>query len=502
MPYGPLREPTREEIEALGEDLHLDLTDDEVAAYETLIAEFLASYETVRDVGQPPTETTVRERDPGHRVRSDDPYNAWITKCHVSGSDSGPLAGWNVAVKDNIAVGGVEMTCGSQVMEGYVPKRDATVVARLLDAGADVVGKTNMDDFAFTGTGKSSAFGATLNPNDPEHLPGGSSSGSAVVVAEGEVDMALGGDQGGSIRAPASWTGIVGHKPTHGIVPYVGAVGLENTIDHCGPMTRTVEAAAESLTVMAGKDPEDPRQPETVPTEDYAAALDGDPSELTVAVVEEGFCQPEHEAAVNESVRAALDELSDAGATVEEVSVDIHDVASDIYTVALAEGFVASVSGEGVGHNWKGRYDTQWVDAFGRARRAQGGDFPPSVKLMLLLGRYTSERYHSKYYAEAMNLRSELTEMYEDVLDEYDVVAMPTTPMRAHEHDPEADIFEWIGSAWPNIANTCAFNMTGHPSLSVPVDPADGLPVGLMLTGRHFEDATVLDAGHAVECIS
>lgn len=499
MPNGPLRPPTRAEIAALGEEFYLDLTDDEIDAYSELVADMLDSYARVREVGQPATETSLRQRDPGHRVRTGDPYNAWITSCHVSGADSGRLAGWDIAVKDNIAVGGVEMTCGSQVMEGYVPKQDATVVSRLLDAGADVVGKTNMDDFAFTGTGKSSAFGATLNPHDPDHLPGGSSSGSAVVVAEGEVDMALGGDQGGSIRAPASWTGIVGHKPTHGLVPYVGAIGIENTIDHCGPMTRTVEAAAEALTVMAGKDPVDPRQPESVPTEDYTAALDGDPSDLSIGVVEEGFHRPEYEAAVNEEVYAALDTLEDAGATIESVSVELHDAAADISMVALAEGFVASMAGEGAGHNWRGQYDTQWVDAFGRARRAQGGDFPPSVKLMLLLGGYTSEQYHSKYYAEAMNLRAELTEAFDEVLAEYDVVAMPTTPMRAHEHDPDEDIFEWIAGAWPNIANTTSFNMTGHPSVSVPVDAAGELPVGLMFTGDHFADATVLDAGRAVE---
>jgi amidase len=501
MSSGPLREPTHKEIAALGERLHLDLTDAEVKAFRDLVVDMLEAYGTVRDLGRPPTESTPRERDPGHRVRSGDPYNAWISSCHISGADSGRLDGWEVAVKDNIAVGGVEMTCGSQVMEGYVPSDDATVVSRLLDAGADVVGKTNMDDFAFTGTGKSSAFGATLNPNDPKYLPGGSSAGSAVVVAEGEVDLALGSDQGGSVRAPASWTGVVGHKPTHGLVPYTGSVGLENTIDHCGPLTRTVEAAAEALTVMAGKDPVDPRQPETVPNEDYAAAIEGEPSALSVAVVEQGFDRPEHKSMVNERVHAALDALEDAGATVESVSVDLHADAADIYTVALAEGFVATVSGEGLGHNWKGEYDTQWVDAFGRARRAQGGDFPPSVKLMLLLGTYTSEQYHSRYYAEAMNLRAELTEAFDDVMTEYDVVAMPTTPMYAHEHDPEEDIFDFIAGAWPNLANTATFNMTGHPSLSVPVEPADGLPVGLMLTGDHFDDASVLDAGRAIEAV-
>jgi phosphoribosylaminoimidazole carboxylase PurE protein len=259
--------------------------------------------------------------------------------------------------------------------------------------------------------------------------------------------------------------------------------------------------AAQILSVIAGKDPDDPRQPETVPIDEYADALEGEADGLSVGVLEEGFDRPEHEEAMNTNVRTALDELADAGATIEEVSLPMHAHAMDIYTVALAEGFVAAVAGEGVGHNWRGWYNTSWVDSFGKARRAQGGDFPPSVKLTLLTGAYTSDQYHSKYYAEAMNLRAELTEKYDELFAEYDVVAMPTTPMTANEYVPDQDRFEFIADAWGNLANTAAFNMTGHPSLSVPVEPHDGLPVGLMMTGSQFNDATVLDAGFALESI-
>ncbi|GAD51814.1 amidase clustered with urea ABC transporter and nitrile hydratase functions [Halarchaeum acidiphilum MH1-52-1] len=493
-----LRPPTTTEIERIGEDLHLNLTDEEIDYFQDLLADGLDAYQTVRDYEYSEPDVTPRMRDPGHRVQSDDPLNTWITKCEVSGDADGPLADWDVGVKDNIAVGGVEMTCGSQVMEGFVPKRDATVVSRLLDAGATIVGKTNMDDFAFTGNGHSSAFGPTLNPHDPNRLTGGSSGGSASAVAEGEVDLALGGDQGGSIRAPASWCGIVGHKPTHGLAPYTGAIGIENTVDHCGPMTQDVVTATRALTVMAGRDPEDPRQPAHVPTADYAAALTGDVSDLSIAVVEEGFEQPEHETVVNDHVQDALAALENDGATVETVSVPIHADSQDITTVTVAEAFLQTVRGEGMGHNWKGRYDLQWVDEFGKARRAQGGDFPPSVKYQLLMGAYTSERYHSKYYAKAMNLRAELTETYDELLGDYDLVAMPTTPMRAHEYKPDADIYEWFADSWSNLANTFVFDVTGHPSLSVPVEPADGLPVGLLLTGAHFDDETVLNAGYAV----
>lgn len=497
-----MRPPTESEIEQLGAELHLDLTDDEVVDYQELVTDILSSYQVVRDLGQPePPHSTPRHRNPGYRARADDPYNAWITRCEVTGADDGRLAGWDVAIKDNISVAGVEMTCGSQVMEGYVPNIDATLVSRLLDEGARIVGKTNLDDMAFAGNGHSSAFGPTLNPHDDDHLPGGSSGGSAVAVQTGEVDVAIGGDQGGSIRVPAAWTGVVGHKPTHGLVPYTGCVGIENTIDHAGPLAPDVETAARTLSAIAGKDQNDPRQPDTVPTDEYEAALDGEADALSIGVVEEGFARPEYEEGVNTNVRAALDDLADAGASVEKVSLPMHDAAMDIYTVTLAEGFVAAVSGEGVGHNWKGWYNTSWVDSFGKARRAQGGDFPPSVKLTLLTGAYTSEQYHSKYYAEAMNLRTELTEKYDDLLAEYDVLAMPTTPMTANEYIPDQSRFEFIADAWGNLANTAAFNMTGHPSLSVPVEPHDGLPVGLMLTGDQFGDATVLNAGYTLESV-
>jgi amidase len=209
----------------LGDQLDLDLTDTEVTAFRERIAAGLSAYETVREYAGTNPDSPDRGIDTGSRVRDGDPYNAWITRCEIDGGE-GPLDGWDVAIKDNVAVAGVEMTCGSQVMEGYTPSSDATIVTRLLEAGARIVGKTNMDDMAFTGNGHSSAFGPTLNPHDPDRLSGGSSGGSAIAVVEGEADVGIGADQGGSIRVPAAWCGVVGHKPTHGLVPYSGIAGI------------------------------------------------------------------------------------------------------------------------------------------------------------------------------------------------------------------------------------------------------------------------------------
>lgn len=495
-----LREPTPDDVRELGEELQLELTEEEVEAFRERIADGLEMYETVRAHTRPPRETRARAYDAGQRVREGNPYNAWITACDIPGAEDGPLSGWRVAVKDNVAVGGVEMTCGSAVMEGYVPSADATIVTRLLDAGARIVGKTNMDDMAFTGNGHSSAFGPTLNPHDPERLSGGSSGGSAIAVLEGDADLGIGADQGGSIRVPAAWCGLVGHKPTHGLVPYTGIAGIENTIDHVGPITRDVETTARALTVMAGADPDDPRQPREVPEVEYEAELDDDASDVSIAVLAEGFTRPEAMAAVNDRVRDALSTFEAAGATVDEVSLPLHDDAVDIYSVALAEGTVAAFRGEGVGHNWKGWYNTSWVEAFGKFRRAQGGDFPPSFKYNLLLGAYASTQYHSKYYAEAMNLRAELTAAYDDLLTEYDAIAMPTAPQLPHQYVPDQDIHAFLDDAWGSLANACPFNATGHPAISVPAGTSDdGLPIGVMLVGDHFDDATVLSAAHAFE---
>jgi amidase len=492
-----LRAPTESDVRELGDQLDLDLTDTEVTAFRERIAAGLSAYETVREYAGTNPDSPDRGIDTGSRVRDGDPYNAWITRCEIDGGE-GPLDGWDVAIKDNVAVAGVEMTCGSQVMEGYTPSSDATIVTRLLEAGARIVGKTNMDDMAFTGNGHSSAFGPTLNPHDPDRLSGGSSGGSAIAVVEGEADVGIGADQGGSIRVPAAWCGVVGHKPTHGLVPYTGIAGIENTIDHVGPIAADVETVGKALSVIAGKDPVDPRQPDEVAPPD-CLDLDGEASSLNVAVIEEGFTRPEADEAVNEQVRDGLAAMEEAGATVESVSLPIHDDAADIYTVALAEGTVAAFRGEGVGHNWEGWYNTDWVESFGKFRQAQGGDFPPSYKYNLLLGAYTSQQYHSKYYAEAMNLRWELRAAYDDLLADYDVLAMPTAPQLPNKYVPDQDIHAFLDDAWGCLANTCQFNATGHPALSVPVEPAEGLPVGLMFVGERFDDGTVLEAGKALE---
>ncbi len=499
----PIRPPTETELREFGERLHLDLREEELAELVDLAAAQLDDYETVASYD--PTVRAgggeVRPRSAGRRAPSgENPKNAWVSRCRVEGSDEGPLAGWEVAVKDNVSVAGVEMTCGSRVLEGYVPNADATIVTRLLDAGATVTGKTNMDDMAMTTSGHS-AFGPVLHPESDDHLAGGSSGGSAVVVATGEVDAAIGTDQGGSVRLPAAYCGIVGHKPTHGLIPYTGCVGLEHTIDHPGPMGPDVETVARLLTVFSSDGPEataaDDRQPRSTPDERYHD-LDGEVSDLRIGVLREGFDRPDSDSSVLDRVREAIDLLESAGASTEAVSVPMHADARAIHSVCASEGLVAAMAGEGLGHGRRKWYDTNWIDGFGKFRRAAGGEFPAALKRSLLVGAYAAEEYHARYYARGMNLVLDLTERYDALFEEVDLLAMPTATLTAPEYDPESDEFDRLSES-REAGNTAAFNRTGHPAVSVPAGRADGLPVGLMLVGPEFGDASVLDAGYALE---
>ena len=416
----------------------------------------------------------------------------------MRGEGSGKLAGKRFGLKNNICVAGTPTSCGSLLLDGYVPEQDATIVTRLLDAGAQVVATLNLDNFAFSGAGDTSAYGAVLNPHNSQHLAGGSSGGSAAALYYDDVDITIGGDQGGSIRIPASWCGVVGLKPTHSLVPYTGIVGIDNTIDHAGPMARAVLDAALTLEVIAGKDPLDPRQGE-VPVQEYTQALGLGVSGLRIGVLAEGFGLEASDPAVDMAVREAVETLHQLGAETAEVSVPAHRHAGGILWGLVAEGATMSLRGNAMGYHWEGLYNSSLAESLGKARRAQGNDLPPGVKLILLLGTYMSERYHGRLYAKAQNLRRGLRASYDQALEQVDVLAMPTTPMTAHRYDPDIDRQGLITHGWNMLDNTAPFNLTGHPALSIPCGKVNGLPVGLMLVGRTFDDATVLRVAHAFE---
>jgi len=494
-----VQRPTPDEIREIAREHHMELSDAEVEDFMAAIEGTMPAYERLDELPDPRPRVEYTDRDPGYRPgRGEDPLNAFVTKCRVEGADDGPLAGVEVGLKDNVALAGIDMTLGSKLFDGYVPDTDATIVTRMLDAGATITAKLNMEDMAFSGSGELSATGPVLNPHSEDHIAGGSSSGSAAAVVGGDVDVAIGGDQGGSIRIPASWCGAVGHKPTHSLVPYTGIAGLGRSFDHAGPICTSVEDCARVLDVIAGKDPLDPRQGE-VPTEDYTAALGGTPSELSVGVLAEGFGHEESEDGVDDAVHDALAALEDAGAGVTEVSVPMHLDGPVIWTAVANEATAATVDAEGIGHYGKGFYDTGFADYFGKARRAHADDYLTTVKLTLVLGQYLADEYRGHYYAKGQNLSRELADRYDEALADVDVLAMPTTPQTAHEMREDLTRLEVIERALDMLPNTCPFDVTGHPAVSVPCGTSDGLPVGLMLVGERFDDATVLRAAEAFE---
>ncbi|WP_311173411.1 amidase [Halobellus ordinarius] len=497
-----VRPPTREELRDIADLYHFELSEEELEDYLELIEAKMGFCERIDELSDRTETRTAASRDPGYRAgKHEDPKNAIITYCDVGSEADGPLSGYEVGVKDNIAVADVEMTCASKVLMGYRPKYDAPVVERLLDAGATITAKTNMDEMAVSGSGEMSAFGPVLNPFSDDHLAGGSSGGSAVAVVTGQVDIAIGSDQAGSLRTPASWSGCVGFKPTHGLVSFRGVAPLGHSFDHVGPMATSVTDVARAMEVLAGEDARDPRQT-TVETAAYTDALDESIDDLRIGVVREGFEFEGSEAAVNEGVRAAVEELESLGATAEEVSIPWHVDGFFVWLAVENEEAAMMWDADNTGYFVDGHYNTDFAEAFGKARRAQADEFAPTVKLKCLLGRYLKEQFYGRYHGKAQNLREDLTAAYDEQLETYDVLVMPTTPMTAFELEEDLSRQEVVNRAQGKegrTRNTMPFDMTGHPALSVPCGTSDGLPIGMMIVGDQFDERTVVSVADAFE---
>jgi amidase len=496
----PVQPPAPSELAKVVERYGLGLDEADISAFSPIVNGLLSSWDAVEEL-YAQTGPAAPERPWTRPSAEDNPLNAWYVTCEITEGGEGPLAGRTVAIKDNTAVAGIPMMNGSATVEGFVPTRDATIVSRLLAAGATIAGKAVCEDLCFSGGSHTSRTGPVRNPWDTGRTTGGSSSGSAALVASGVVDIATGGDQGGSIRMPASFTGIVGHKPTHGLVPYTGAFPIEQTIDHVGPMTRTVADAALMLSVIAGADGEDPRQPTDVTSEDYVAALQRSAEGLRIGVVTEGFGQVNSAPEVNDAVRAAVDTLVGAGLAAEEVSIPWHLHGAKIWDVIATEGAAwQMVDGNGYGLNWQGLYDPELIAHYGAKWRADGTQFSPTVELVLLAGRYAIDRYQGRHYAMARNLAPQLRAAYDEALSRYDVLVMPTTPIQASVIPPaDAPREESIARALEMISNTAPLDVTGHPACSVPAGLVNGLPTGMMIIGKQFDDATVLRVAHTFE---
>ena len=497
-----VRPPDKDEVAALARSYGMSPGDVELETYTAIIGGAFASYDVVEELYAQIAPSPSTDRAATRPEEADNPLGAWYVRTDIHGADEGPLAGRTVAIKDNTAVAGVPMMNGSHTLAGFVPTRDATVVSRLLEAGATIAGKAVCEDLCFSGGSHTSATGPVRNPWDPARTTGGSSSGSAALVAAGEVDLALGGDQGGSIRMPAAFCGVVGHKPTHGLVPYTGAFPIELTLDHLGPITRTVADAALMLDVLAGRDGLDPRQPAGLVPDQYAEALTGDVAGLRVGVVAQGFGWAElSEPGVDDTVRAAGRRLTELGIDVVDVDLPWHRHALHVWNVIGTDGVtVQMIEGNGFGHNWDGLYDPLLIEYYGRQRRETVDRWSPTVTMVALAGRWSIEQLQSRHYAMARNLVVEVRRQYDAALSDVDVLLMPTVPMVAPPIPAPDDPLEiQIARALEMIVNTAPFDVSGHPATSVPAGLSQGLPVGMMLVGKRFADATCLRVAHAFE---
>lgn len=494
---------TDERLSALLDARGLDVSAETRAAYRTLLEGSREALQEIRETTEPTFETlygSPRRYGPRTPVTTPgedaDPYNAWISRCRIEGATTGPLADLALGIKDNIAVADVPCTAGAVALESFVPEIDATVVGRLLGAGATVLGKQNMDAFAMGDAGELQDFGPTRNPHDDRYLAGGSSSGSGAAVAAGECDAALGTDQAGSVRTPAAWCGVVGCKPTYGLVPYTGVFGMDFGFDHVGVLSRSVETNARVLEEIAGEDRQDgcrldPRQPRDCPTAEYTGGLDDPVDDLTVGVIEEGFGWPTSSAAVDGTVRDAIDGLTDHGVTVETVSIPHHRLGPAIVGVTAALGAASTYLQGGAGTPAGGWHWTGGQRAIETAVREAPETLSEAVLSSLLFADTCELTGDLHGYARAKNHALALGRAYDDCLDRCDVLALPTSPRTAIEYDPDDGIVARVERLATLPVNTGQFNQTGHPAISVPCGTVDGLPVGLQLVGHRFAEPTL-----------
>tara|TARA_A100001037_G_scaffold76055_1_gene68193 strand:- start:6472 stop:7986 length:1515 start_codon:yes stop_codon:yes gene_type:complete len=491
--------PTHAELHDIAQQLNLTLSEDDIETFRDLMA---GSIDALNQVDAMPDElpTVKYPREPGTRPSAQaNPLNGWYYRTRITGAAEGPLKGKTVALKDNIMLAGVPMMCGSATLEGYVPEVDATVVERILDAGGEIAGKAHCESFCLSGGSHTGAAGPVHNPHKRGYSAGGSSSGSGALVGGGEVDMAIGGDQGGSIRIPASFCGVYGLKPTYGLVPYTGVMPLEVFVDHIGPMTSTVLDNASLLQAIAGPDGYDPRQ-RGVLTHDYVAAVGRDVKGMKIAVLAEGFGHDNSEADVDDCARAAAAHFESLGASVRQVSIPMHLNAQAIAMPILNHGILQTMLvGDGFGGGRDDLYVTSLME-YHRAWRERIDEFSDNGKLWALTGTYVTQRVGLRHYGKAVNLARRLRAHYDAVLEEFDLVLAPTLPIKASPL-PEADASrkEQVDRAMEMFANTVAADITHHPSMSIPCGLRDGLPVGLMLTAKHFDEPSIYRAAHAFE---
>jgi amidase len=491
--------PTTSDVHRLAERDYLRLSEDEAAVLRDALDELLADFEELEEVS--PRATAGPERDAGWVPDSaENPFNTFTRRCRIEGQASGPLAGRRFAVKDNIAVAGLPTTNAS-AMSPFTPFQDAVVVERLLEAGATLVGKLNLDDFASGPTGETSWFGPARNPTDPAYSAGGSSGGSGAAVAAGEVDFSLGVDQGGSARIPASFCGVTALKPSYGLVPSQGSTHIAHTMDYVSPIAPTVAEVYDVLRCVAGPDERNPQRPHAplpaLPTELSPASLDGVRFGIVSAGLDPDVCAPE----VLDAFAATSDALAGRGAQIGSVDIALWSRAWKIANILLAHLAASILRSEGVGYDHFGALDASGSHAFAVSRRMESDLFPPLIKVWLLGDAYLHERTLNRSYALVHNLRREMRRQIDEALGEWDVLISPGTPTtapRLHSGvQTSGDLLARVPSA---VYNACALNLSGHPALVLPNGRGVGrLPTSLQIVGPYMQDEQLCALAASVE---
>ena len=422
--------------------------------------------------------------------------NAYITFSDLPEKQlitDGKLSGKTIAIKDTISTLGLRTTCASKMLETYVPPFDAHVITLLKKHGAMILGKTNCDEFAMGSSTEHSAFGPTHNPHDLERVPGGSSGGSAAAVAGNLADLALGSDTGGSIRCPASFCGIVGLKPTYGLISRYGLIAYGNSLEQIGPMAKTVYDCALLLECISEYDDRDATCIQTKNPE-YTQHLDDDIGDLKIAVPKEFFGNGT-DRVVEQTVWDTIKKLESEGAIIEEISIEsIKYSLPAYYIIAMSEASSNLARFDGLRYGLHSEKSNDWNELFSKNRKL---GFGFEVKRRIMLGTFAlSSGYFDEYYVKAQHVRSLIASNFKRVFNKFDVVispTMPTLPFKIGEKitDPL--------SMYMSDVDTVSANLAGIPSLSVPCGSSNSLPIGIQLMSNHFNEQTILNLGNKIE---
>lgn len=516
-----------DEITGLATKAGLKLEEGHAEDYSILTSEFENLVASLGDdkLLYPKPDLTKYPRENVHIPEPKDADGGgWATKASIRATSprSKLLDGKTVAIKDNTAVAGVRCTNGSTMVD-WTPEYDATIVTRILDTGGQILGKSACENSCLEGTSISSCTGRVHNPYADFYSAGGSSSGSGRLVATGSVDVAIGGDQGGSIRIPATCCGIVGLKPTWGLVPYTGILSLDANIDHTGPMARTVPDCARLLEAIAGSDGWDDRQPafglevgspktlfldavlDTI-QKDSESSLSG----LKVGILREGFEVPHQDANVVASVQAAAQKFSQLGAQVTEISVPAHHTGNVIWTCGLPiAGGRQAIFGDIDGRKQLSLTDRTGLVTPKRLSQREFDSLGPGCRNLYIRWLYCEEKYGPALQGRVGNLVKGLTDSYDHALNDVDILVMPTVsspPQNLGDGSTKDRPLQGNALTPSIIYNTSPFDSTGHPALSLPCgfvpasdNPEKKLPTGIMLVGRRYDDVTILKAAAAWE---